>query len=491
MGDSLEGAPARPETRRRRLVPRHKASLFYSPRRRLRLGFLVTLTFIGLISFVVLPPQRFSVRADGTETLVVTRDDDLDTLLRLAGVDREAGDVVTMEGSGLELARAMPVIVEADGKILAWRTWARTIEELLSELEIEVGPYDGLQYNGVEANASDRLFPGPLASIASSRVASVRRSYADATPIKLKVTRAVPFTIVENGHAIEFRSAKPTVAIALREAGIRLGPGDEVYPSLPTLLAAGLEVTVEHADAITLQTGSEVRVLYTHTEVLGDALAEAGFSLGPDDRVEPGVESDVTNGMSARLVRVLGSQFIEKEDVLRQTVFKPDESLRETETRVEQGYDGTRYREYKIVIEDGVETARTLEREWFDPEPANTVIYYAAAALRATGAEPSTLNVVRVERMYVTWYNAASSGKSPTDPSYGITYSGRPLTKGVVAVDPDFIPLGTRMYIPGYGFGEALDTGGGIVGNMLDLGYPDGVAVGWGTGWVDIYILAP
>jgi 3D (Asp-Asp-Asp) domain-containing protein len=93
--------------------------------------------------------------------------------------------------------------------------------------------------------------------------------------------------------------------------------------------------------------------------------------------------------------------------------------------------------------------------------------------------------------MYGTWYNAASSGKPATHPAYGITRSGMPLTKGIVAVDPNVIPLGTHLYIPGYGFAIAADTGGGIIGERIDLGYPDGVEVDWYTGWTDVYILTP
>jgi 3D (Asp-Asp-Asp) domain-containing protein len=119
------------------------------------------------------------------------------------------------------------------------------------------------------------------------------------------------------------------------------------------------------------------------------------------------------------------------------------------------------------------------------------VIYYAAASLHTTGVQPENMNVMRIERMYATWYNAASSGKPATHPAYGITASGMALTKGIVAVDPAVIPLGTRLYVPGYGFAIAADTGGGIKGNMIDLGYPDGVEVDWRTGWVDVFILAP
>jgi 3D (Asp-Asp-Asp) domain-containing protein len=192
--------------------------------------------------------------------------------------------------------------------------------------------------------------------------------------------------------------------------------------------------------------------------------------------VEPAVESAVTNGMTARLVRVAGRTFTEKEPVLRKTVFQPDDNLTGMNTRVVQGHDGVRVREFKVVIEDGVETQKTLTKESFEVEPVNTVIYYPTASLRATGFEASNFN---------------SSGKPATDPSYGFTYTGVPVTFGIVAVDPRVIPLGTRLYIPGYGFAVAADTGGGIVGNMIDLGFPDGVAVDWHTGWTEIYILAP
>ena len=104
---------------------------------------------------------------------------------------------------------------------------------------------------------------------------------------------------------------------------------------------------------------------------------------------------------------------------------------------------------------------------------------------------PDGLHVVRVLRVYATWYNAASAGRSPSDPAYGITATGVRVERGVVAVDPSVIPLGTRLYVPGYGYAVAADTGGGIRGAMLDLGYPDGVVPDWTSQWVDIYILGP
>jgi 3D (Asp-Asp-Asp) domain-containing protein len=54
----------------------------------------------------------------------------------------------------------------------------------------------------------------------------------------------------------------------------------------------------------------------------------------------------------------------------------------------------------------------------------------------------------------------------------GTTATGMPVGRGVVAVDPTVIPLGSRLYVPGYGNGVAADVGGGIKGNVIDLWYP-------------------
>jgi len=55
-------------------------------------------------------------------------------------------------------------------------------------------------------------------------------------------------------------------------------------------------------------------------------------------------------------------------------------------------------------------------------------------------------------------------------PFYGApSYIGLPLKKGIIAVDPDVIPMGTRLYVEGYGEGIAADQGNAIIGNHIDL----------------------
>jgi peptidoglycan DL-endopeptidase CwlO len=68
----------------------------------------------------------------------------------------------------------------------------------------------------------------------------------------------------------------------------------------------------------------------------------------------------------------------------------------------------------------------------------------------------------------------------------GRTATGMPVGHGVVAVDPSVIPLGTRMYVPGYGHAVAADVGGGIRGRIIDLWMTSAQCGSWGRRTVTI-----
>lgn len=71
----------------------------------------------------------------------------------------------------------------------------------------------------------------------------------------------------------------------------------------------------------------------------------------------------------------------------------------------------------------------------------------------------------------------------------GKTASGLPVGKGVVAVDPKLIPLGTKLFVPGYGRGVAADVGVAIKGRIIDLWMPnDAAARKWGRKTVVITV---
>lgn len=81
-----------------------------------------------------------------------------------------------------------------------------------------------------------------------------------------------------------------------------------------------------------------------------------------------------------------------------------------------------------------------------------------------------------------------STAYSPLAGSH--TASGSAVAVGLVAVDPSVIPLGTRLYIEGYGYAYAADTGGAIVGNRIDLFFDSEWQCNqWGRRTVKVYIL--
>lgn len=71
----------------------------------------------------------------------------------------------------------------------------------------------------------------------------------------------------------------------------------------------------------------------------------------------------------------------------------------------------------------------------------------------------------------------------------GRTASGLPVGVGVIAVDPTVIPLGTRVFVPGYGAAVAADVGSAVKGNIIDLWMPStGAARAWGRRTVTITV---
>ena len=71
----------------------------------------------------------------------------------------------------------------------------------------------------------------------------------------------------------------------------------------------------------------------------------------------------------------------------------------------------------------------------------------------------------------------------------GHTASGLPVGVGVIAVDPTVIPLGTRVFVPGYGPAVAADVGTAIKGNIIDLWMPTTAqALAWGRRTVTITV---
>lgn len=91
-------------------------------------------------------------------------------------------------------------------------------------------------------------------------------------------------------------------------------------------------------------------------------------------------------------------------------------------------------------------------------------------------AAPAADQIITSMKVMATGYTAGyeSTGKTSKHPEYGITYSGVKVrrdknTVSTIAADPKVIPLGSILYIPGYGYGIVADTGSAIKGRKIDL----------------------
>lgn len=128
----------------------------------------------------------------------------------------------------------------------------------------------------------------------------------------------------------------------------------------------------------------------------------------------------------------------------------------------------------------------------------DTSMATSSEAIEGTQSIESTLDFSKYPKYQVvaTGYTAGveSTGKNPTNPAYGVTYSGVKVKRDLystVAADLNVFPLGTILFVPGYGYGVVADTGSAIKGNRLDLYYEtvQDVYNQWGKKTVDVYIV--
>ncbi|WP_026583560.1 3D domain-containing protein [Bacillus sp. J33] len=120
----------------------------------------------------------------------------------------------------------------------------------------------------------------------------------------------------------------------------------------------------------------------------------------------------------------------------------------------------------------------------------------AAASQPLTLEESIDWSQYQTKEVVATGYTAfyESTGKNPDHPSFGITYSGVKVKRDLystVAADLNVFPIGTILFVPGYGYGVVADKGGAIKGNKLDLYYEtvEDVYNNWGKKTLDVYIV--
>ena len=258
-----------------------------------------------------------------------------------------------------------------------------------------------------------------------------------------------------------------SVRDALSASKVALGVGDRLVPAPDTALRWGMQIEVVRAVPFELKLGGSPHEVSPAGATVGDALTALGITLGPGDRVYPPAGTPLTPAMRVTVVRREWQSWVESrpipvtsETVNDTTLFKGQRVLRST------GRPGTEQRTVNVLYADG--RLRTmLVGGWSVAQaPAPRITAVGTRAMVASrGAFAGREYVVFEATAYYPGPNNFGGGVGPR------TAIGIAAERGVVAVDPSVIRLGSHLYIEGYGYAIAGDTGGNIQGRRIDLCY--------------------
>lgn len=277
---------------------------------------------------------------------------------------------------------------------------------------------------------------------------------------------------------IRTNSDKPGDVIKL--AGVPMNPGDgyEIV-GVNRELQDGSVIQVLRAKAFKVHRNNETKEYTSTKKTVGEALKSIGIAT-KKDLVHPPVDTLLENDTHIYVIKK-GETFNIKEEPIEVPIeYKEDFDMAfGTEQVIYEGKQGTVTvisKSYKDEI-GGYNIMELSRRETVKPEPKVIKKGMAQSVKTPNGFKRYTKKLRCEATAYIATGNPTATGIMPY--------------WGVIAVDPRFIPLGTKVYIPGYGIALAADTGGAIRGNIIDLfmnTYRQ--AINWGRRDVDVYILA-
>lgn len=423
--------------------------------------------------------QPVSLTIDGQTTHLRTHQATVGSLLEEQGVALRPEDIVRPvldtpleETATVTIKRARAVTLVVDGEHSTQYTHAVSPAAVLLDAGIELGPHDQVTVNG--------------------RTWAPETPFVNARPVEVRVHRAVPFTLSDAGLRTPLWTAAPTVGQALADKGIPIYLADEVSLPLDTPMSAGLNVTIRRSQPVNILVDGRELHTRTRANTVGQVLNQAGITLRELDYTKPSVDTGLGNTQTIDVRRVDEEFVYQDASIPFETVWQADPSLELDQRRlIQAGETGLRRRRTRIVYENSEEVSRETTSWWVEEAPTPEIIAYGTQIVwRSVDTPEGPKRYWRKIRVLATSYSAATSGKPPDHPTYGITRLGWRARRGIVAVDPKVINLRQKMYVPGYGVGVAGDTGGKIRGRHIDLGFNEGNLQLWYR-WVDVYLLEP
>ena len=466
------------------------------PRRVRWLAIPIILAVFSLLTVGYLNTFTPATIIDGDRVINLrTHQATVEGALREAGVELLPEDVVLPARTAslnrndtIVIQRAKLVQLSVDDEEPRWiRTQRTRGSDLLADLGYAVSVNDMILVNG---GFDDVLPAAPRPRPARNSKAADRASFPDA---HIQLRRAVPVTIQEAaGQPIAIKTSARTVGEALLQAGLMIYLADQVVPGLDAPVQPDMQVTIKRARPLTIWVdGRQVRTR-TLRDTVADVLAEMNIVLLERDYTQPALSEPVANHAEIRVVRVKRDIQIEQEYLPFGTTWEPDPELElDTQILAQDGARGVRERRSLVTFEDGLEVKRELIADAVIRQPQPRVYKYGTkVVIRTLDTPQGPVQYWRKIRMLATSYSASTAGVSRDKSWYGRARCGQVMRFGIVAVDPRVVSLGTNVYVPGYGVGNACDTGSAITGKRIDLGYDDDNLKLWYR-WVDVYLLTP
>lgn len=258
-----------------------------------------------------------------------------------------------------------------------------------------------------------------------------------------------------------------TVAEAVEESGFTLGENDVLSVDADTILREDAEVSITRYYHVTLAHDGKEQTLLVKEGDVASALEAANLTLGKEDYTDVPLDQALTEGLVVTVSRVTYEETQETEAVAYSTKEEKTDSLYEGETKVKtEGVEGER----TIVYRNKMVNGKVVETEEISnevtTEPVDKVVLVGTKKKPSGYASISSDGTLIDHNGNRVSYKKAFTGRCTAYTGGGWTATGRPAQYGNIAVNPDVIPYGSKLYICSpdgsvvYGYAIAADTGG-------------------------------
>jgi uncharacterized protein YabE (DUF348 family) len=310
------------------------------------------------------------------------------------------------------------------------------------------------------------------------------------TLITVIIIKRKTINLVIDGKKSTITTYKGTVSKALENNGITVDSKDKINVKLDSKTSNKSTITIKRAVNVQVSVdGKELKIKSAENTV--EALFKVeGITLKNMDKVNPSKATVLTDGMKINVVRVETKTFTNTADISFKTVIKNNNNLANSiKKTIQEGKVGQKATTINVIYENGKEVSRTIVKETIVRKPVDKVISQGTLPVLPISRGGDPIPYTKVFKARATAYHAING--------IGHTYSasGRLCVRdsnsySTIAVDPSIIPLGSRVYVEGYGLAYAADTGTAIKGNTIDVFFNTLQEVNnWAIKSVNVYIL--